>query len=81
MYRRYSGVVPDLPVEDGIRLINFAFEKETEDRLFTLWVGSNQCAELSFNDFKERLKPIRIDEEATLERLDELMESAQWAKG
>lgn len=81
MYRRYSGVVPDLPVEDGIRLILFALDKEAEDRLFTLWVGSNQCAEVSFTEFKERLKPIRIDEEATLERLDELMESAQWAKG
>lgn len=79
MLRRYS-CVPDLPAEDGIRLILFALEKETDDKLFALWVGSNQCSQQSFNEFKESLKPARFDENV-LDRIDQLMESTTWTKG
>ncbi len=71
----------DLPADEGILLIQYAFEKEDDDKLFTLWVGSRMYLETSFEEFKTRTRPARIDEKAVLERIDRLMESAEWVKG
>ena len=67
----------DMPVEDGMSLLAFAFEKETEDKLFARWIGFAQY-EVSFEEFKRNLQPVRVDEKKTLEDLDELMERTTW---
>jgi len=71
----------ELPVDEGIRLFLYALEKEDDDRLFSLWVGSRMCFERSFDDFKASLKPAYFDEEVTLEKVDRWMESTEWVKG
>ena len=81
MLRRYSNAVLELSADDGIRLLLFAFEKENEEKLFTLWVGSNLCLEESFETFKARMQPVNINEQKTLERIDYLMSSTEWVKG
>lgn len=63
----------------GISLLAFAFEKEDEEKLFARWVGFAQY-ELSFEDFKRKLKPVKVDEKKTLERLDDLMSRTSWKK-
>lgn len=69
-----------MPVDDGISLLAFAFDKEDEDKLFSRWVGYAQY-EMSFEEFKRRLKPVKVNETETLERLDELMTKTVWRKG
>ena len=68
-----------MPVEDGISLFTFAFGKEDEDKLFARWIGFAQY-EVSFEEFKRKLMPVKVDEEKTLEKLDELMGSVTWEK-
>jgi len=68
-----------MPVEDGISLLVYAFEKEDEDKLFDRWVNAAQY-EVSFEEFKRQLRPVRIDEKQTLETLDELMSATTWRK-
>lgn len=63
----------------GISLLAFAFEKEDEEKLFARWVGFAQY-ELSFEEFKRKLKPVKVDEKKTLERLDDLMSRTSWKK-
>lgn len=66
-----------MPVEDGISLLTYASEKEDEDKLFARWIGFAQY-EVSFEEFKRRLKPVRVNEKKTLEELDELMGQTTW---
>lgn len=68
-----------MPIDDGISLLAFAFDKEDEDKLFTRWVGFAQY-EVSFEEFKKKLMPVRVDEKKTLEHLDELMAKTKWEK-
>lgn len=68
-----------MPIDDGISLLAFGFEKEDDDKLFARWVGFAQY-EVSFDDFKRKLKPARVDEEKTLERIDELMAKTTWSR-
>lgn len=63
----------------GISLLAFAFEKEDEEKLYARWVGFAQY-EVSFEEFKRKLMPVKVDEEKTLERLDELMSRTMWKK-
>lgn len=66
-----------MPVSDGIALLAFAFEKESEDKLFQRWIGFAQY-EVSFEEFKKNLRPAKVDEKKTLEKIDELMEKTTW---
>ena len=68
-----------MPVEDGISLLVYAFEKEDEDKLFDRWVNAAQY-EVSFDEFKSKLQPVAIDEKKTLEDIDELMSGTTWRK-
>lgn len=68
-----------MPVEDGISLLVYAFEKEDEDKLFDRWVNAAQY-EVSFDEFKRNLQPVTIDEKKTLEDIDELMAGTTWRK-
>lgn len=69
----------DLPAEAGISLFTFAFEKEEDEKLFSRWVGYAQY-EISFEEFKRRLQPVRVDEKKTLAEIDRLMDSTNWGK-
>ena len=69
----------DMPVSDGMSLLTFAFEKETEDKLYQRWIGFAQY-EVSFEEFKRKLKPVTVDEKKTLEDLDQLMNGVTWVK-
>ena len=68
-----------MPVDDGISLLTYAFEKEDEDKIFARWVGFAQY-EVGFEEFKRRLTPAKVDEKKTIERIDELMEKTAWQK-
>lgn len=68
-----------MPVDDGISLLTFAFEQETDDKIFIRWVNLAQY-DISFQEFKESLKPVNVNEKKTLKKLDELMENTQWVK-
>ena len=81
MLRRYPcSDVKGMPYDEGISLLTYGFGQEQENRLFALWVGSNQCYESSFDEFKRRCQPVIIDENRTIERLDELMDKTQWVR-
>ena len=67
----------EMPAEDGISLLTFAMEKE--DKLFSRWVGLAQY-EVSFEEFKQQLKLVRVDEKKTFDMLDELMDETNWKK-
>ena len=69
----------DMPVADGMSLLVFGFDKETEDKLYQRWVGLAQY-EVSFEEFKQKLLPVKVDEENTLEKLDKLMDGVTWVK-
>ena len=66
-----------MPVDDGISLLSYAFGKEEDDMLYSRWVGLAQY-EVSFEEFKRNLAPVRIDEKKTLEKVDKLMETIAW---
>ena len=68
-----------MPADEGISLLTFAFEKEDDDKLFSRWIGYAQY-EISFDEFKHKLKPARINEKKTIEELDKLMENTFWRK-
>ena len=68
-----------MPIDDGISLLAFAFEKEEDDKLYSRWVGLAQY-EFSFEEFKKNLKPVRFDEKKTLADLDKLMGSTTWER-
>lgn len=69
----------ELPAEDGARLLVFALGKEQDERLFMRWIVHAQY-EVSFDDFKKSLLPVRIDEKATMAKLDDIMENTTWQK-
>lgn len=62
-----------------MQLLSYAFNKEQEDRLFIRWVDQAQY-QMSFEDFKQSLIPVQIDNKKTLEKLDEMMENTKWTK-
>lgn len=81
MLRRYSDVerIMELPANDGVQLLSYALNKEQDDRLFMRWIGQAQY-QMSFDEFKQSLIPVRIDTKKTMEQLDELMENTKWTK-
>ena len=66
-----------MPVDDGMSLLAFAFEKEADEKLFERWIGYAQY-EVSFEEFKKKLQPVKIDEKKTLEDIDKLMATVTW---
>jgi hypothetical protein len=69
----------ELPANDGVQLLSYALNKEQDDRLFMRWIGQAQY-QMSFDEFKQSLIPVRIDTKKTMEQLDELMENTKWTK-
>lgn len=78
MLRRYHNAnIKEMPLNDGISLLVYAFEQEENDKLFSRWIGFAQY-EVSFEEFKQKLMPVRVNEKDTLARIDELMEKTSW---
>lgn len=69
----------EMPAEEGISLLTFALEKEEEDKLYSRWIGFAQY-EVSFEEFKRKLKPVIVNEKKTYDMLDELMDETNWKK-
>lgn len=70
----------EMPADDGISLLSYAFGKEEDEKLFSRWIGFAQY-EISFEEFKRKLMPVKIDEKKTLADLDRLMDETVWGKG
>lgn len=68
-----------IPADDGIALLTYAFEKEEDEKLYSRWIGFAQY-EVSFEEFKQKLKPAKVDEKKTLKDIDELMSKTAWQK-
>ena len=80
MLRRYHNAdLKEMPLNEGISLLAYAFEKEEDDKLYARWVGFAQY-EVSFEEFKQKLMPVRVDEKETLKEIDELMSKTSWRK-
>ena len=69
----------EMPAADGISLLTYAFEKETDDKLFARWIGFAQY-DVGFEEFKRSLQPVVVDEKKTMDRLDELMDKTTWRR-
>lgn len=72
---RYSDIdfILDLDIEDGVKLINKAFEQQREEQLYQRWIMSYD-KEFTFNEFKEKLTVRQIDETLTEEEIMEDVE-------
>ena len=72
---RYSDInfILDLSVDDGVRLINKAFEERNNERMYQRWIMGYD-KELTFADFKNKLTVQKIDETLTE---DEIMEDVE----
>ena len=68
-----------MPLDDGISLLAYAFEAEENDKLYARWIGFAQY-EVSFEEFKRNLMPVRVNEKETLEEIDELMTKTTWKR-
>ena len=57
----------------------YAMEKEEDDKLFARWIAGPQL-QYGYEEFKELLKPVRMDEKKTMEDIDSFMENTAWEK-
>lgn len=57
----------------------YAMEKEEDDKLFARWIAGPQL-QYGYEEFKELLKPVRVNEEKTMEDIDSFMEDTAWQK-
>lgn len=54
-----------MEVDEALSLIGFALDKKTEELLFQRWIGKLQF-EMSFEEFKEKLKPVKLKNETEI---------------
>ena len=71
--------IKGMPVSDGVPFLLYAFEQEEEDKLFQRWVAGPQL-QYGYDEFKNLLKPVEINEKATFEKLDAIMDGTRWSK-
>ena len=57
----------------------YAMEKEEDDKLFARWIAGPQL-QYGYEEFKELLKPVRMDEKKTMEDIDSFMKNTAWEK-
>ena len=58
--------VKPLSIEEAITFIDFAYEKQNDELLYQRWIVGGFQHEMSFFNFKERLKPIKIQSETEI---------------
>ena len=62
-----------MEIDEALLLIEYALKQRTEELLYQRWIGKLQF-EMSFEEFKEKLKPIRIKkEEEILEDVENIL--------
>lgn len=69
-----------MPADDGIALIEFAFDKEWEHNVFLRWLAGHEWG-MSFDQFKEEAKPrpYKTTREI-LSDVEEILNNTQWQK-
>lgn len=69
-----------LPFSDGVVTLEYAFGAEWEQNAFLRWIAGNEFG-MSFNEFKEAVKPRPIKSTAQIiADVDEIMSRTQWRK-
>ncbi len=71
--------IKGMPVNDGVPFLLYAFEQEEEERFFQRWIAGPQL-QYGYEEFKNLLRPVKVDEKATLEKLDAIMDGTRWAR-
>lgn len=58
LYRRYANpqFIFDMPADDGLSFILFAFKQEEDSLIYQRWIVGGQFS-MSFDDFKAQLIP------------------------
>lgn len=69
-----------MPADEGVAFLLFAMDKEEEAMLFQRWLVSAQF-EMSFDEFKEKLKPKIVDDRKTLQDVENIMKSWEAKNG
>ena len=69
-----------LPFSEGVELLDFAFSAEWEQNAFLRWIAGDEFG-MSFNEFKEAVKPRPVKSSAQiLADVEEIMSRTQWRK-
>lgn len=63
-----------MDAEDGIRLLEYALEKESDDLIFSRWIQGAQYT-MSFEDFKASLSRTERPTEEILEDVGSILEA------
>lgn len=69
----------EMPLNDGVSLLLYALDKETEDKLFARWIAGPQL-QYGYEEFKKALQPVKINEDDILDEIDEIMADTVWQK-
>lgn len=57
----------------------YAMEKEEDDKLFARWIAGPQL-QYGYEEFKQLLQPVRINEKDILKDVDEIIAHTVWQK-
>lgn len=69
-----------MPAEDGVALLEFAFEAEWERNVFLRWVAGHEFG-MSFDAFKEEVKPRPVRSSAEiLSDVEAILDGTQWRR-
>lgn len=58
--------VAAMGIEEALSLVEYALEQQEEELLFQRWIHDMQF-QISFNDFKDKLKPVSFEPETKIE--------------
>lgn len=78
--RRYGDRIMNIPADDGVALIEFAFNDEFEHNVFLRWIAGHEFG-MSFDQFKEESKPrpIKTSKEV-LSDVEKILNTTKWRK-
>lgn len=86
IHRRYADpqFIFAMPADEGVRFLLFVMSREEEElldsRLFARWIPYQ--AEISFEDFKEQLRPKKMkDDKEVLKDVESILKSWEGTNG
>lgn len=69
-----------MPADEGARFLLFVMRREEDERIFQRWLMFQ--TEISFDDFKEQLKPKRMkSEKEVLKDVESILKSWEGTNG
>lgn len=69
-----------MPADEGARFLLFVMSREEDERIFQRWLMFQN--EMSFDDFKEQLKPKRMkSEKEVLKDVESILKSWEGTNG